>query len=267
MVSEKHRRRSRSSRVLPTDQVLSEPNFAEKLKAMERTTLSVNLNKVALLRNASDIGVPNLIDAARVAIENGANGITVHPRSDSRHSTLDDVLAISDMPEIKSGEIEFNVEGDLRPELVRLVKGVKPTQFTVVPVTPGELTSRRGWRAYDDQNALVATVENLSAVCRISVFSDATEASVNLSAAAGVNAVEFYTGDYAIAFGTARGDELLAQLEQATNLARSRGLRIHAGHDLNLENLPALLKRLRPDELSIGHAIVSESVFKGLGQV
>lgn len=238
-----------------------------EIEVTERTTLSVNLNKVALLRNARDIGVPNLIEAARVAIENGATGITVHPRSDARHSTLDDVLAIADVPEIKSGAIEFNVEGDLRPELVRLVKGVRPTQFTVVPVTPGELTSRRGWRAYDDQNALVSAVENFAGVCRVSVFSDATDASVNLAAAAGVNAVEFYTGDYAMAFGTARGDELLTQLEQATKLARSRGLRVHAGHDLNLENLPALLKRIRPDELSIGHAIISESVFKGLGQV
>jgi len=234
---------------------------------MGRTTLSVNLNKVALLRNSRDIGEPNLIDAARVAIENGAHGITVHPRADARHSTLDDVLAIAGMPEIKSGAIEFNVEGDLRPELIRLVKAVKATQFTAVPVTPGELTSRRGWRAYDDPDALAATVKNFAGVCRVSVFCDAAEASVNLAAAAGVDAVEFYTGDYAMAFGTARGDELLDQLEQVTNLARSRGLRVHAGHDLNLENLPPLLKRLRPDELSIGHAIISESIFKGLGPV
>jgi pyridoxine 5-phosphate synthase len=233
---------------------------------MPRTTLSVNLNKVALLRNAREIDVPNLIDAARVAIENGAGGITLHPRADARHATLDDVLAIAQMPEIKNGSIEFNVEGDLRPELIRLVKAIEPTQFTVVPVTPGELTSRRGWRPYDDQSALEATVENFAGVCRVSVFSDANESSVQLAAAAGVDAVEFYTGDYAMEFDTARGDELLDLLEQATRLARSLDLRVHAGHDLNLKNLPPLLKRIQPDELSIGHAIISESLFKGLGQ-
>jgi pyridoxine 5-phosphate synthase len=234
---------------------------------MGRTTLSVNLNKVALLRNSRDIGVPNLIDAARVVIDNGAQGVTLHPRADARHATLDDVLAIAEVPEVKSGAIEFNIEGDLRPELLRLAKAVKATQFTVVPVTPGELTSRRGWRAYDDQNALVQTVEMFRGVSRVSVFCDAAEASVRLAASAGVEAVEFYTGDYALAFGTARGDEFLGELEQATQLARSLGLRVHAGHDLTQENLPLLLKRVRPDELSIGHAIISESLFKGLAQV
>jgi pyridoxine 5-phosphate synthase len=168
---------------------------------------------------------------------------------------------------VKSGAIEFNIEGDLRPEVLRLAKAVKATQFTVVPVTPGELTSRRGWRAYDDQNALVQTVEMFRGVSRVSVFCDAAEASVRLAASAGVDAVEFYTGDYALAFGTARGDEFLGELEQATQLARSLGLRVHAGHDLTQENLPLLLKRVRPDELSIGHAIISESLFKGLAQV
>ena len=234
---------------------------------MARTTLSVNLNKVALLRNSRDIGVPNLIDAARVVIDNGAKGVTLHPRADARHATLDDVLAISEIPEVKSGAIEFNIEGDLRPELLRLAKAIKATQFTVVPVTPGELTSRRGWRAYDDQNALVQTVGNFRGVSRVSVFSDAAEASVRLAADAGVDAVEFYTGDYALAFGTAPGDEFLAQLEDAANLARSLGLRVHAGHDLTQENLPRLIARIHPDELSIGHAIISEAVFKGLGQV
>jgi len=234
---------------------------------MSRTTLSVNLNKVALLRNSRDIGVPDLLEAARVVIDNGADGLTLHPRADARHATLDDVLAIAGIPEVKSGAIEFNIEGDLRPELLRLAKAVKATQFTVVPVTPGELTSRRGWRAYDDQTALVKTVEIFRGVSRVSVFCDADEASVRLAADAGVDAVEFYTGDYALAFGTTRGDEFLSQLEQAANLARNLGLRVHAGHDLTQENLPPLLKCIRPDELSIGHAIISESLFKGLAQV
>lgn len=230
------------------------------------TTLSVNLNKVAWLRNARDIGEPDLVEAGRVAIVNGARGLTVHPRADARHITLDDVLAIADIPEIKSGSVEYNIEGDLRPELLRLAKSVRPTQFTVVPVTPGELTSRRGWRAYDDQNALEAAVSLFKGVTRVSVFSDATEASVGFAADAGVAAVEFYTGDYALAFGTPEGEKLLDKLERAADLARERGLRVHAGHDLNLVNLPPLLKRIRPDELSIGHAIIAEALFKGLGQ-
>src|ERR1041384_5093107 len=108
---------------------------------MARTTLSVNLNKVALLRNSRDIGVPNLIDAARVVIDNGAQGVTLHPRADARHATLDDVLAIAEVPEVKSGAIEFNIEGDLRPELLRLAKAVKGPQFLVLTLTPGWTSS------------------------------------------------------------------------------------------------------------------------------
>lgn len=228
--------------------------------------LSVNLNKVAWLRNARDVGKPDLVEIAAMVIDSGARGLTVHPRADARHIRLDDVLAIAALPEIRSGAVEFNIEGDIRPELVRLAKAVKATQFTVVPVIPGELTSSRGWRAYDDQDALEATVAHFNGVSRVSVFSDATQDSIKLSAAAGVDAVELYTGAYAVAFGTKRGDELLAQLEEAASFARSLGLRVHAGHDLDLDNLPPLLKRVRPDELSIGHAIISEALHKGIRQ-
>lgn len=228
--------------------------------------LSVNLNKVAWLRNSRDMGKPDLVDFARVVIESGARGLTVHPRADARHIRLDDVLAIAALPEVQSGEVEFNIEGDLRPELIRLAKAVRATQFTVVPVIPGELTSSRGWRAYDDQTALEAAVAHFEGVSRVSVFCDATEQSIRLAAAAGVDAVELYTGAYAVAHGTARGDELLAQLEEAASLARSLDLRVHAGHDLDLDNLPSLLKRVRPDELSIGHAIISEALLKGIRQ-
>lgn len=228
--------------------------------------LSVNLNKVAWLRNARDIGLPDVADVARVVVESGAKGLTVHPRADGRHIKLDDVLAIAALPEVRSGAVEFNIEGDLRPELLRLAKAVKATQFTVVPVIPGELTSSRGWRAYDDQDALESAVAHFRDVSRVSVFSDAAEHSISLAAAAGVDAVELYTGDYARAFGTRRGEELLAQLEEAATLARSHGLRVHTGHDLDLTNLPPLLRRVRPDELSIGHAIISEALYKGIGQ-
>lgn len=228
--------------------------------------LSVNLNKVAWLRNARDIGKPDVAEAARAAIDSGAKGLTVHPRADARHITLDDVLAVAALPEVRGGAVEFNIEGDLRPELLRLAKAVRATQFTVVPVIPGELTSSRGWRAYDDQEALRAAVEHFRGVSRVSVFSDATEHSIGLAAEAGVDAVELYTGDYARAFGTQRGEELLAQLERAAEFARGHGLRVHAGHDLDLTNLPPLLRRVRPDELSIGHAIISEAIYKGLGQ-
>lgn len=227
--------------------------------------LSVNVNKIALLRNSRGGPIPDLVRFARLAIEAGAQGITVHPREDARHVTLDDVLALAEMPEIRDGRVEFNIEGNIRPELVRLTRRVRPTQFTVVPATPGELTSERGWRAYDDQEQLAALVAALKGSVRISVFTDADPRSVALAAEAGVDAVEFYTGAYAAAFDIpAERDRHLAALGDAAALARSHGLRIHCGHDLDPDNLPPLLSVMRPDELSIGHRLVSEAIERGL---
>lgn len=229
------------------------------------TLLSVNLNKVCLLRNSRGAGQPDPLDAARVVIEAGAGGLTLHPRADARHATLDDVIAFSRLPEVADGRIELNVEGDLRDEVIRTAQEVRASQFTAVPVIPGEVTSSRGWRAYDDHGALKACVDQLQPHTRVSVFCDLDQRSVDYAARAGAAAVEFYTGDYARAFGTLDMERLLDQLADCAGHARSLGLRVNAGHDLDTRTLPALIRRIAPDEVSIGHAITSDALRHGLG--
>ena len=171
------------------------------------TLLSVNINKLALLRNSRGTGTPDLVEGARLAIAGGAEGITVHPREDQRHITLDDVIAVADLPEIKSGQVEFNVEGDMREDLFNMIRVLKPTQFTVVPVIAGEVTSSRGWRAYDDHDYLEYWAAEMREVgVRTAVFVDPEPRSVELAAACTIEAVEVYTGAYAAAH--ARGEDL-----------------------------------------------------------
>ena len=229
------------------------------------TLLSVNINKIALLRNSRGTGTPDLVDGARLAIAGGAQGITVHPREDQRHITLDDVISIATLPEIKSGAVEYNVEGDIRDDLFNMVRVVKPTQFTVVPVIAGEVTSSRGWRAYDDHDGLEYwAAEMREAGIRTAVFVDPDPVSVELAAACTIEAVEIYTGDYAAAHE--RGDyaEALDAIEQAAETARALGLRLNGGHDLTIRNLGPLCSRVEFDEFSIGHYIASDALFRGL---
>ncbi len=231
------------------------------------TALSVNLNKVCLVRNARGGGVPDLLAAARLAIAAGCQGLTLHPREDARHATLDDVLRLAELPDVASGAVELNVEGDPRPELMRVVREARATQFTLVPVTPGELTTNRGWRGTDDLTALRRAVDAFKGVARISLFVDAHGEDgdgVELAAAEGADCVELHTFDYAAAFHTPARDEVLLRFERAAERARRLGLRVHAGHDLDLDNLPLLVERLRPDEVSIGHALVSSALLTGL---
>jgi pyridoxine 5-phosphate synthase len=231
------------------------------------TALSVNLNKVCLVRNARGGGVPDLVEAARLAIAAGCQGLTLHPRADARHATLDDVRRLAAMPEVASGRIELNVEGDPRPALMAVVAEVRATQITVVPVTPGELTTTRGWRATDDLAALRRAVAAYKGRTRISIFVDAEGEGIELAAAEGADCVELHTFDYAAAYPTPRREEVLARFERAAARARALGLRVHAGHDLDLENLGLLVARVRPDEVSIGHALVSQAILTGLPAV
>jgi len=229
------------------------------------TLLSVNINKIALLRNSRGTGTPDLVEGARLAIAGGAEGITVHPREDQRHITLDDVIAVANLPEIKSGAVEFNIEGDMRDDLFNMVRVLKPTQFSVIPVIEGEITSSRGWRAYDDHDFLTYWAgEMKDAGIRTAVFVDPDPTSVELAAACGVDAVEVYTGTYAAAHE--RGDyaEALDDIEQAAEKARELGLRLNAGHDLTIRNLGPLCSRVEFDEFSIGHHIASDALFRGL---
>lgn len=231
------------------------------------TLLSININKVALLRNSRESNYPNLRNIAELIIKAGAQGITVHPRQDARHITLDDVIEISQIPEIKNRKIEYNIEGDLRPDLIRLIKEVNPTQFTVVPVIPGEKTSGRGWRAYDDHELLKSTIKELSPNIRISVFCDPDKRSVHFAHLLGANAVEIYTGEYAKAFYTPEQEIEFNKVVEAAAYARQKGLRVNAGHDINLENISLLTSAIKPDEYSIGHSPISESIIYGMENV
>ncbi len=229
------------------------------------TNLSVNLNKVALVRNARGGGYPDLLEAARIVIAAGVRSVTVHPRSDARHITLDDVIDLSNLPAVQNGDVELNVEADLRREIIDLVSAVRPTQYTIVPGSPNELTSTRGWRPYDDQERLRAVVERLRPACRLSIFCDPSTAAVQFVQHTGVHAVEINTRMYAELFEQGDHKPHIEDIKQAADVARNAGLRINGGHDLTPENLPDLLAAVHFDELSIGHHLVGKAMLLGLG--
>jgi pyridoxine 5-phosphate synthase len=231
--------------------------------------LSVNVNKIATLRNSRGGSVPRVLDAVRVCVDAGTHGITVHPRADRRHITPDDVREIAVALAPLRPKVEFNIEGDPRPDLLALVKDVRPDQCTLVPVVPGEITSQAGWVAATAEG-LPEVVGELKALgIRVSLFVDPTEEAIRLAGAAGADRVELYTEPYARAFerGLAEAAASFREYYRAAELAHAAGLGINAGHDLDLKNL--MLFRVLPhlDEVSIGHAIVSRAVFVGLDLV
>lgn len=229
-----------------------------------KPNLSVNINKVALLRNSRGGLTPDPLAAARMVIAQGADGITVHPREDERHITPDDTIAVSNLRAVLEARVEYNIEGDMRPQLVSLIESISPTQYTVVPVQEGEITSERGWRAHDDHERLQAITSRLKPKVRIAVFCDPDPASVDLAAKGGVDAVEIYTGIYASQpTGSPQSESAITDIAQAAEHARRLGLRVHGGHDLTLENLPPLLQAVRFDELSIGHHIAASALLRG----
>lgn len=230
--------------------------------------LSVNLNKVALLRNQRDLTIPDVLRAAQVCIDAGAHGITVHPRPDERHIRRRDVLDLA----AKLG-VEFNIEGNPFPDFLRLVCEVKPTQCTLVPDTPEQATSdhgfqlRVGGRASADFDRLVPIVRELRAQgSRVSLFLDPDPEQVRAAAELGVDRIELYTEPYARSFGTSDAEAVFAQYARAAELAQSLGLGVNAGHDLNLENLPRLAGLPGLLEVSIGHALIADAVFLGLAR-
>lgn len=228
------------------------------------TLLSVNLNKVALLRASRGRDIPNLLEAAEIAIGAGCHGLTVHPRVGAPHITLQDVRDLAGLEAVRSGRIELNVEGDGRDELLALVAELQPAQLTLVPADPGERTTSRGWSRANDGAVLTRVRSTLSEKTRLSLFIDPVLDSVELARESRADAIEIHTFAYAEHFGTPRGDELLEEMVPIVELARAYGLRVHAGHDLNLENLPQVIARLHPDEVSIGHALLTEALLFGL---
>jgi pyridoxine 5-phosphate synthase len=231
--------------------------------------LSVNVNKIATLRNSRGGSVPSVLEAVKVCIDAGAPGITVHPRADARHITKTDVDDIATYLKPMKGRIEFNIEGDPRPDLVQLVQDVKPDQCTLVPVKPGEITSQAGWLPDTPRDMLARTVSNLRRDgIRVSLFVDPQAASIRWAGEMGANRVELYTEPFARAFerGTAEARESFAAYARAAELAHSLGLGVNAGHDLDLDNLVQFRRLPHLDEVSIGHALISHAVFVGLAQ-
>ena len=232
--------------------------------------LSVNVNKVATLRNSRGGSVPSVLDAVEVCITAGAPGITVHPRADRRHITPEDVCGIARMLREKATGVEYNIEGDPRPDLLDLVEEVRPDQCTLVPVVPGEVTSQAGWRPGYATPYLPDTIRRLHARgVRVSLFVEAEPDPIRWAASAGADRVELYTEPYARAFehGPDLGRRAFTQYVEAARLAHGLGLGINAGHDLDLANLIIFRDLPFLDEVSIGHAIMSRALFVGLSAV
>lgn len=233
------------------------------------TRLSVNVNKVATLRNSRGGRVPSVVEAVQVCLAAGAPGITVHPRADQRHITPQDAREVRDELLGHPG-VEYNIEGDPRPDFVAMVRALRPQQCTLVPVVPGEITSQAGWRPGPQIDRLAAVVGELRADgIRVSVFVDPDPDAVRLAAAVRADRVELYTEPFARAFdrGPEAAQASFGVYREAANLAASLGMGVNAGHDLDLDNLRLFRALPHLDEVSIGHALVSRALFRGLETV
>ncbi len=231
--------------------------------------LSVNLNKVALLRNQRDIGVPSVIDAARTVISAGAYGVTVHPRPDERHVRYSDVYELREMLK-GSPEIEFNIEGNpFTGKYMEIVGEVLPDQATLVPDEPGANTSDHGWDLEKDGERVRPIVKELKAQgIRVSMFMDPEEKGIEIAKEIGADRVELYTEPYAKAFSSGGNlEDVLGKYVRAGEVAKGLGLGVNAGHDLNLLNLGKFCSALRGVlEVSIGHALIADALEMGLGK-
>lgn len=229
--------------------------------------LSVNVNKVATLRNSRGGKVPSVLEAVRVCVDAGVPGITVHPRADQRHITMADVREI--VAELKglARRVEFNMEGDPRRAFLDLVAEVRPTQCTLVPVKPGEITSEAGWPAGTSAAGLVRAIADAKkAGARVSLFVDPVGDAIRWAADMGGDRVELYTEPFARAYEAGGGsrEASFRSYAQAAELAHSLSLGVNAGHDLDLQNLPLFRKLPHLAEVSIGHALISHALFVGL---
>ena len=228
--------------------------------------LSVNLNKVALLRNSRRTGVPDVLGFGRLARDAGARGLTVHPRPDERHIRRSDVPALAAMMAPWRPDFEFNIEGYPDESFLALVEGVAAEQCTLVPDAPDTFTSEDGWRLDGDAAALVRdAVARLKRFgCRAVVFVDPDPDAVSRAAAVGADGIEIYTGGYAAAFARGEPGPELDACAAAARRAAEFGLVVNAGHDLNLRNLPPLVAALPAlREASIGHELTTDALEMG----
>lgn len=234
------------------------------------TVLSVNVNKIAVLRNSRGGDAPDVVRAARACLDAGAHGITVHPRPDARHIRHADVLALSAL--CRERGVEFNLEGNPfappragYPGFLALCEQARPAQATLVPDGDGQLTSDHGFDFERDGVALRPLVASLHALgCRVSLFADAGSA-VEAAAATGADRIELYTGPFAAAFAAGDAAPALAACADSARRAARAGLGVNAGHDLSQTNLGAFLAAVAGvAEVSIGHALVDEALYAGL---
>lgn len=234
-----------------------------------RTHLSVNLNKVALVRNTRHLGIPSVTRAAEQCLQAGAAGITVHPRPDARHIRMQDVLDLAQLLR-NWPEREFNVEGNPFHNLMDCVEALKAQglpvhQVTFVPDSEGQFTSDHGWLFPQDAERLRPLVTRAKAMgLRVSLFMDAETASMAAAKALGADRVELYTEPYAAAWGTPQQEAQLQRFAAAAQAALDAGLEINAGHDLNRDNLAAFVQRVPGVlEVSIGHALIADALEMG----
>ncbi|CAD7719458.1 Pyridoxine 5'-phosphate synthase [Xanthomonas hydrangeae] len=235
------------------------------------TQLSVNVNKIAVLRNSRGGHDPDVVQAARTCIAAGAHGITVHPRPDQRHIRADDVLALSTLA--REQRVEFNIEGnpfapprDGYPGLLELCRLTRPEQVTLVPDGDGQLTSDHGFDFAQDPAQLAALIASFKAIGpRVSLFVDAGNAEIAQAAVLGADRIELYTGPYAQAHLSGQPDAAFVLFAGAAQRASAAGLGINAGHDLSQDNLGDFLKAVPGVlEVSIGHALIGEALYRGL---
>jgi pyridoxine 5-phosphate synthase len=228
--------------------------------------LSVNLNKIALLRNSRRTGVPDVVRFGRLALESGAKGLTVHPRPDERHIRAADVPLLARLLQPLRPGSEFNIEGYPDDRLMRILQDNRPEQATLVPDAPDAFTSEEGWRLDKAQSALatpaIAAMKALG--CRVVLFIDPDPGVIDRARQVGADGVEIYTGGYAASFRDGGHESLLKLIATTAARARDAGLLVNAGHDLNLHNIPPLMAAVPfLAEASIGHELTADALERG----
>jgi len=228
------------------------------------TALSVNLNKVALVRNTRHLGIPGVTRAATLCLQAGASGITVHPRPDERHIRADDVRDLSALMK-NWPDREFNIEGNPYQNLMGFVRELRPHQCTFVPDSEGQFTSDHGWDLPSEAARLAPLIAEAKALgVRVSLFMDADARSMAAAKAVGADRVELYTEPFAAAWGGTQQEAQLTRFALAAQAARDAGLGVNAGHDLNRDNLTPFLRRVTGvQEVSIGHALIADALEMG----
>lgn len=230
-----------------------------------RTALSVNLNKVALVRNTRHLGIPSVLFAAAVCLDAGAQGITVHPRPDARHIRAQDVQDLAGLLARDWPDAEFNIEGNPFHNLMDFVRECRPHQATFVPDSESQSTSDHGWTFPDDAERLRPLIAEAKALgVRVSLFMDPAPEMMAEAKAVGADRVELYTEGYAASRGTSRAASVLALYTEAARAAQAVGLEVNAGHDLSRDNLTEFLRAVPGvKEVSIGHAFVADALELG----